>query len=834
MKADGPAAASPSRTALAAARAATLARPGARLLLLAALLLAALLLGGAYLALRDYHASRARTSADTRVLARGAAANADRFLTDRLDLLAVVARAPVVRSGDRRRIRAYLESLDPASIGFNARMGYVDRDGRATALTGYALTEPVLDVSDRDYVRSVLRKHRPAISAAIIGRLTGSPQIALATPTVDAAGRFSGMVIGSFRLDQTDKSVQILRFGSADVTILDRSSQVIVARLPVTSLRKPSNSALVARARGLREGVLADVRGLDGRPGRLVAFAATSPGGWTIVVERATSEAFGPAKRTLGIELGGILMALLIGGVSAVLLAGRLNRVHDQQLQLVEQERAARELAEREEARARLLAEAALALDQPGELGDRLATVLALCVPRLADSARIESVDASSTARVLASAGDVEQPAELMTERAVVAAIQSSGRSFGSLTLARTDAALPFSLSDQLLADDLAGRVAVALASSQAFDEQRQIARSLQRSLLAGISEDSEARLSVAVRYESATRALEIGGDWYDTFPLGDGRIAAVVGDVVGHGLVAASAMGTLRSGLRAIALTVSSPGELLAQLDRFAERTPNAHFTTVVCAVIDPERCTLTYAAAGHPFPLLVDHAGSARFLEGGRSLPLAGLGARERSEETVPFAPGCTLLLYTDGLVERRGEPIDERMARLGAIASTMSGEPTEEVADEILEQLLGDEPRRDDVALLCLSLPRDVPRFVRHRPASADELAPLRRDLRAWLEASGAAEIAADAVLGVGEACANSVLHAYGDDVDGSIKVEGTIEAGELRIVVHDSGRWKPKRARTGGRGYAIMRATMGDVRVVARATGTTVSLRRKLGA
>ena len=834
MKADRPATASPSRAALAAARAVTLARPGARLLLLAALLLAALLLGGAYLALRDYRASRARTSADTRVLARGAAANADRFLIDRLDLLAVVARAPVVRSGDRHRIHAYLESLDPASIGFNARMGYVDREGRAQALTGYALTEPVLDVSDRDYVRSVLGTHRPAISAAIVGRIAGSPQIALATPTFDTAGRFSGMVIGSFRLDQTDKSVQILRFGSADVTILDRSSQEIVASVPVTALRKPSNGELVARAQRLREGVLVDVHGLDGSPGRLVAFARTAPGGWTVFVERATSEAFGPARRTLGIELGGIFVALLIGGVSAVLLAGRLNRVHDQQLQLVEQERAARELAESEEARAWLLAEAALALDQPGELGDRLANVLGLCVPELADSARIESIDASSTARVLASAGALEQPSELISEHAVVAQIQSAGRSVGSLTLTRLDPAHPFSLSDQLLADDLAGRVAVALASAQAFDEQRQIARSLQRSLLAGIAEDSETRLSIAVRYESATRALEIGGDWYDTFPLGDGRIAAVVGDVVGHGLVAASAMGTLRSGLRAIALTVSSPGELLVQLDRFAERTPNAHFTTVVCAVIDPERCTLTYAAAGHPHPLLIDRSGSARFLEGARSLPLAGLGASGRSEETVAFDPGSTLLLYTDGLVERRGERIDERMARLCAIASSMSGEPTEEVADEILEQLLGDEPRRDDVALLCLSLPREMPRFLRHRPASADELAPLRRELRDWLEASGAAEIAADAVLAVGEACANAVLHAYGDDVDGSIKVEGTIADGEVQIVVHDSGRWKPKRARTGGRGYAIMRATMTDVRVVARATGTTVSLRRKLEA
>ena len=835
VTADRPATTSSSRTALAAARAVTLARPGARLLLLAALLLAALLVSGAYLALRDYRASRARTSADTRLLARGAAVNANRFLTDRLELLAVVAHAPVVRSGNRQRILGYLESLHPASIGFNARLGFVDRDGRAQVLTGYALSAPVLDVSNRGYIRSVLETHRPAISAAFVGRIAGTPQIALASPVLDDTGRFSGMVIGSFRLDQADESVQILRFGSTNVTILDRSSQQIVTRAPVTQLRKPPNSGLIARSRRTRDGVLVDVASLDGRPGRLVAFAHTTPGGWTIFVERSTSEAFGPAKRALAFELGGILLALLIGSASAVLLAGRLNRVHDQQLQLVMQERHARELAESEEARSRLLAEAALALDQPGALGDRLTRVLALCVPELADSARVEAIDDSATVRVLATAGDAEQPSELISEHAIVAAIQSGGRSAGTLTLARLDPDRVFSRADRQLADGLAARIAVAIASAQAFDEQRQIARSLQRNLLAGVSEDSESRLSVAVRYESATRALEIGGDWYDTFPLADGRIAAIVGDVVGHGLVAASAMGTLRSGLRAIALTVSSPGQLLAQLDRFAERTPNAHFTTVVCAVIDPEAHVLTYAAAGHPFPLLVDRSGVARFLEGGRSLPLAGLGAAGRVEETVAFEPGSTLLLYTDGLVERRGEPIDERMSRLLAIASAMSGEAIEEVADEILEQLLGDEPRRDDVALLCLSLPQALPRFLRHRPASADQLAPLRRDLRAWLESSGvAAATAADIVLAVGEACANAVLHAYGADLDGSIKVEGTVANREVRLVVHDSGRWKPKRARTGGRGYAIMRATMSDVRVVARATGTTVSLRRKLDA
>jgi serine phosphatase RsbU (regulator of sigma subunit) len=175
-----------------------------------------------------------------------------------------------------------------------------------------------------------------------------------------------------------------------------------------------------------------------------------------------------------------------------------------------------------------------------------------------------------------------------------------------------------------------------------------------------------------------------------------------VVGDVVGRGLAAAAVMGQLRSAGRALLLESRSPGHVLSALDRFAELVPGAAVSTVFCAVVDASAGTLRYSSAGHPPAILVEADGRSRFLEDAGSVPLAVHGGRERPEADVVLSPGSTLLLYTDGLVERRDRVIDEGMARAVDVVTEGRDLPPAELARLLTERLLPDAPD-DDVAFL-----------------------------------------------------------------------------------------------------------------------------------
>jgi serine phosphatase RsbU (regulator of sigma subunit) len=205
-----------------------------------------------------------------------------------------------------------------------------------------------------------------------------------------------------------------------------------------------------------------------------------------------------------------------------------------------------------------------------------------------------------------------------------------------------------------------------------------------------------------AVHYEPATGTLEVGGDWYDVIDLPEGRYGVVVGDVVGTGLSAAAVMGQLRSAGRALLLESRSPAHVLEALDRFASLVPGASVSTVFCAVIDPVTGSLRYSSAGHVPGIVVDVDGGSRFLEDAGSLPLAVVEDLERPEADVVLPPGSTLFLYTDVLVERRGEALDEGMAR--AVDALAGGRalPPDDLAEELRQKLLGDAPD-DDVAFL-----------------------------------------------------------------------------------------------------------------------------------
>jgi serine phosphatase RsbU (regulator of sigma subunit) len=175
-----------------------------------------------------------------------------------------------------------------------------------------------------------------------------------------------------------------------------------------------------------------------------------------------------------------------------------------------------------------------------------------------------------------------------------------------------------------------------------------------------------------------------------------------VVGDVVGRGLHAAAVMGQLRSAGRALLLESHSPAHVLSALDRFASLVPGAAVSTVFCAVIDPHDGTVRYSSAGHPPALVAQADGETCFLERASSLPLAVVDGAERAEATVVLPPGSTLLLYTDGLVERRDEAMDEGMARAAEALTGGRHLPPAELAELLTKRLLEDAPD-DDVAFL-----------------------------------------------------------------------------------------------------------------------------------
>jgi hypothetical protein len=230
------------------------------------------------------------------------------------------------------------------------------------------------------------------------------------------------------------------------------------------------------------------------------------------------------------------------------------------------------------------------------------------------------------------------------------------------------------------------------------LDDLRRTSEVLQRAMLP----DEPADPALACRYLPAAAGMRVGGDWFDVVDLGHDRVALVVGDCVGHGLQAAATMGQLRSACRALLLEERGPGQALRSLDRFAGGIDGAESSTVFCAVVDRRTGRVQYAAAGHPPPLVIGPEG-VRWLADGRGVPLAVVPDPALEQGDAQLAPGETLVLYTDGLVERRGESLDAGFDRLAGFAAGLAGASPAEVADDLVIGLLA-EGGDDDVALVA----------------------------------------------------------------------------------------------------------------------------------
>ncbi|MDQ3150255.1 MAG: serine/threonine-protein phosphatase, partial [Actinomycetota bacterium] len=254
----------------------------------------------------------------------------------------------------------------------------------------------------------------------------------------------------------------------------------------------------------------------------------------------------------------------------------------------------------------------------------------------------------------------------------------------------------------------LVAQAAQAVERAQAADVRRNIADTFQRALLTPPPE--VAGVEMAARYMSAGPTAEIGGDWYDAFPLAGGSLALVVGDVVGHDLTAATAMAQLRAALRGLAYdTGQAPGRLLSRLDDLVYGLGVTPFATLLLGILErtADGAAFTWASAGHPSPLLLHPDGSTRYLDGGLSTPVGIHLAPEvrRPQASADLPVGSTLLLYTDGLIEQRRAPLDEGLKRLAAQAEGAADQSLDALCDHLLTTCLGD--TGDDVALLAVRI-------------------------------------------------------------------------------------------------------------------------------
>jgi serine phosphatase RsbU (regulator of sigma subunit) len=235
---------------------------------------------------------------------------------------------------------------------------------------------------------------------------------------------------------------------------------------------------------------------------------------------------------------------------------------------------------------------------------------------------------------------------------------------------------------------------------------EHDIAQQLQRSLLSGELPTAPG-LELDVAYRPAVAGLEVGGDWYDAFWLEPERsVGLVVGDVVGRGIAAAATMGQLRSAVRALAATGLTPGALLGALDAFAARHGVGRMTTVVCAWLDLETLELCYACGGHLPPVILPAQAPPFLAWDGRSVPLDCIaGETVRDEGTVQLERGGAVLLYTDGLVERRGESIADGLDRLLALVDAHRSETAAGLSAAVLAGLEEADTADDDTCLLTL---------------------------------------------------------------------------------------------------------------------------------
>jgi PAS domain S-box-containing protein len=388
-----------------------------------------------------------------------------------------------------------------------------------------------------------------------------------------------------------------------------------------------------------------------------------------------------------------------------------------------------------------------------------------------------------------------------------------------------------FTMEDETVLALIAGRAALAIEHGRLYQRELGIVETLQRSLLPDRLPEVPGLLTAA-KYMPGGAGADVGGDWYDAIALDGGRLGLAMGDVVGHGIGAAALMGQLRNALRAYALEGASPGEVVEKLDRMVQSLEAGRMATLLYMIIEPDLGSITLASAGHLPPLVLGPDGAARYLEGGRTLPLGVMPSIEYPEAQFALEAGATLVLYTDGLVEERGASIDAGLDALKEAVAEGPDDP-DALCEHIVGRLLADRPATDDIAVLAVhTVPMSSERFHLDLPTNPKSLATLRRTVGRWLESIGATAVESnDVQICCHEACSNAMEHAYRFR-EATIDVDGAFDGASVRITISDRGGWREKRDSERGRGLDLIHALMDEVDVEPSEHGTVVRMRKRL--
>lgn len=402
----------------------------------------------------------------------------------------------------------------------------------------------------------------------------------------------------------------------------------------------------------------------------------------------------------------------------------------------------------------------------------------------------------------------------------------------------------------QLAFTDVTDRVQTRMAAearleelSERYRNVRDSATVMQQALLAP-SVPVIPGADVTAQYLVAAEDTAAGGDWFDAIPLGD-RLVLVVGDVVGHGVEAAAVMSQLRTALRMQVVAGYPIAEALEAVDRFRKHVPGSNTATICVGALDFGTGEFRYCTAGHPPPLLVTSEATSRYLEPSGAGPLgSGTGFPVRTEF---LDVGDSILLYTDGLIERPGRPLGASTAEFAELAANIAGgqrgfviessmRAIDRICSETLELLLRSTGYSDDVTLLAAQ--RRTPPAPLHMTLDATLHAAraVRTRLRQWLAEIGAtADDISDVVHAISEFVENSVEHGYATDVSDGVVVEAMLSGdGDLHISVIDRGRWKDHREGEAGRGrgLAMAEALVSEAHVSHGPDGTTARVTHHL--
>lgn len=379
--------------------------------------------------------------------------------------------------------------------------------------------------------------------------------------------------------------------------------------------------------------------------------------------------------------------------------------------------------------------------------------------------------------------------------------------------------------TDVAAINQVANRIGLSLANSRQSAREYRISHMLQRALLPHVPQQIHG-MSVSAAYASANHDEDVGGDWYDVFPLSNERFGISVGDVAGHGIDATSIMNVTRHAIRVAALVEPSPAAVLARVDRMLQMEAKTPLVTAIYGVMHARFRRFEFSIAGHPPPIIACADGSVRALDS--SGPALGIGYDANfTLDRVDLELGDLLVLYSDGMIEYSRDALDgERRLREAVRETILAHKP--DPANVIQSTIFSDSVPRDDAIVLVVRC--ELQNQVRVDLSAVPQSCRTARVLiRKFLSDHGVDEgRASDILLAAGEAVTNAVEHAYADGEPRDFSISLDFDGDRVSVIVRDAGRWRVGTREDRGRGIPLMRATMDDVKIDTTVAGTEVRL------